>query len=81
MEIPSEELKLTANTLQAHMKPHGKLILKPLIYLTAHSRDDLTAVTFLWVLRELHLTHMSLLWPICETNRWAQQAVIAVWSL
>ena len=34
---PSEELELTANTLQAHMKPHGKLIFKPLIYLTAHS--------------------------------------------
>ena len=35
--IPSEEFELTANTLQAHMKPHGKLILKLLIYLTAHS--------------------------------------------
>ena len=45
--IPSEEFELTANTLQAHMKPHGKLILKPLIYLTVHSRDDLTPVTFL----------------------------------
>ena len=45
--LPSEEFELTANTLQAHMKPHGKLILKPLIYLTAHSSDDLTAVTFL----------------------------------
>ena len=44
---PSEEFELTANTLQAHMKTHGKLILKPLIYLTAHSGDDLTAVTFL----------------------------------
>ena len=34
---PSEEFKLTANSLQAHMKPHGKLILKSLNYLTAHS--------------------------------------------
>ena len=45
--LPSEEFELTANTLQAHMKPYGKLILNPLIYLTAHSCDDLTAVTFL----------------------------------
>ena len=45
--VPSEEIELTANTLQAHMKPHSMLILKPLIYLTAHSQDDLTAVTFL----------------------------------
>ena len=44
---PRAEFELTANTLQAHMKPHGKLILKPLIDLTAHSRDDLTAVIFL----------------------------------
>ena len=43
----SEEFELTANTVQAHMKPHGKLILKPLSYLTMHSRDDLTAVTSL----------------------------------
>ena len=35
--LPSEEFELTANTPQAHMKPHGKLILKLLIYLTAHS--------------------------------------------
>ena len=34
---PSEEFELTANTLQAHMKTHNKLILKPLIYLTANS--------------------------------------------
>ena len=54
--MPSEEFELTANTLQAHMKPHGKLILKPLIYVTMLSLDDLTAVTFLLVLRELHLT-------------------------
>ena len=47
IELPSEEYELRAKTLQARMKPHGKLILKPLIYLTAHSRDDLTAVTFL----------------------------------
>ena len=39
---PSEEFKFTANTLQAHMKTDGKLILKPLIYLTANSQDDLT---------------------------------------
>ena len=39
---PSEEFELTANTLQAHMKPFGKLILKPLICLTANSQDDLT---------------------------------------
>ena len=57
------------------MKPRGKLILKPLIYLTAHSRDDLTAVTFLWVLREFASHTVSLLWPICEINRWAQHAV------
>ena len=43
----SEEFELTVNTLQAHMKPHGKLILKPLMYFTVLSRDDLTAVTFL----------------------------------
>ena len=42
---PSEEFELTANTLQAHMKPQSKLILKLLIYLTTHSRDDLTAAT------------------------------------
>ena len=47
IELPSEEFELTAKTLQARMKPHGKLILKPLIYLTAQSRHDLTAVTFL----------------------------------
>ena len=39
---PSEEFEFTANTLQAHMKTHCKLILKPLIYLTANSQDDLT---------------------------------------
>ena len=66
---PSEEFELTANTLQAHMKPHGKLILKPLIYLTVHSWDDLNAVTFLWVLREFASNSVSLLWPICEINR------------
>ena len=42
---PCEEFELTANALQAHMKPHIKLILKSLIYLKAHSGDDLTAVT------------------------------------
>ena len=42
---PSEEFELTANTLQAHMKPHCKFILKLFIYLTVHSQDDLTAVT------------------------------------
>ena len=39
---PSEAFELTASTLQAHMKPHSKLILKPLIYLTAHLHDELT---------------------------------------
>ena len=58
---PSEEFELTANTLQAHMKPHGKLILKPLSYLTMHSQDDLTAVTFLWVLHEFAAHTVSLL--------------------
>ena len=71
--FPSEEFELTANTLQVHMKPHG--ILKPLIYLTAHSWDDLTAVTFLWVLREFASYTVSLLWPVCEINQWAQHAV------
>ena len=51
-ELPSEEFELTDDTLQADIKLHGKLILKPLIYLTAHSWDDLTAVTSL----SLHLT-------------------------
>ena len=37
MFVPNEEFELTANTLQAHMKPHGELILKPLIYPTVHS--------------------------------------------
>ena len=41
-EYPSEEFEFTANTLQAHMKTHSKLILKPLIYHTAISRDELT---------------------------------------
>ena len=40
--VPSEEFELTANTRWAHMKTHGKLILKPLIYLTANSQEDLT---------------------------------------
>ena len=40
--VPIEQFELTANTLQAHMKTHGKLILKPLICLTANSHDDLT---------------------------------------
>ena len=79
--LPSEEFEVIANTLQAHMKAHGKLILKPLSYLTMHSRDDLTAVTFLWVLRELHLTQVSLLWPICEINQLAHHAVVSVSSL
>ena len=39
---PSEEFELTANTLRAHMKTHVKLILKPLIYLTADSQDEFT---------------------------------------
>ena len=39
---PSKEFELTAKTLQAHMKTHSKLILKPLIYYTANSQDDLT---------------------------------------
>ena len=39
--LPSEEFELTAKLL-AHMKTYGKLILKPLIYLTANSQDDLT---------------------------------------
>ena len=34
---PSEEFEVTANPLLAHLKTHGKLILKPLIYLTANS--------------------------------------------
>ena len=55
---PSEEFELTANTLQAH----GKLILKPLIYLTVHSRDDLTAVTFFESSVSLHLTP----WTCCD---------------
>ena len=41
----------------------------------SHSGDLLVSPP--WV----HLTQVSLLWPICEINRWAQQAVIAVWSL
>ena len=40
--LPSDEFELTANTLQAHMKPQGKLILKPLIYLMANTQDELT---------------------------------------
>ena len=40
--VPSEEFELTANTLQAPMKTDGRLILKPLIYHTANSPDDLT---------------------------------------
>ena len=47
-KLPSEEFELTANTLWAHMKTHGKLVLKPLIYLKANSQDMLT----LWVLHE-----------------------------
>ena len=58
---PSEEFKLTASTQRAHMKSHGKLVLKPLSYLTMHSRDDLTAVTFLRVLREFASRTVSLL--------------------
>ena len=41
-ELSSEEFELTANTLKAHMRPHGKLILMPLIYNTANSGEDLT---------------------------------------
>ena len=65
----------------AHSKLTWNLTASSFWSCLATSQDDLTAVTFLWVLRELHLTHVSLLWPICEINRWAQQAVIAVWSL
>ena len=39
---PSEEFQFIASTLQAHMKTHVKLILKPLIYHTANFLDDLT---------------------------------------
>ena len=35
--LPSEEFELTANTLRAHMTTHGKLVLKPLIYIVPHS--------------------------------------------
>ena len=38
---PSEEFEFTANTLRAHMITYGKLILKPLIYLTANTADEL----------------------------------------
>ena len=40
--MPSEVFELIANTLQAHRKTHCKLILKPLIYLTNNSQDELT---------------------------------------
>ena len=79
--LRSEEFELTANTLWAYKKTHGKLILKLLIYLTAHSWDGLTAVIFLRVLREFASHTVSLLWPICEINRWAQHAVVEVSSL
>ena len=46
-----------------------------------HSRDDLTAVTSWWVPRELHLTQVSLMWPICEINQLAHHVVVAVSSL
>ena len=42
LAVPSEEFEFTTNTLQAHMKTHGKLILKPFVYHTANSRDDVT---------------------------------------
>ena len=37
---PNEELKLTANSLGAHIETHRKLILRTLIYLTVNSQDD-----------------------------------------
>ena len=37
---PPSEFELTAKTLRAHIINHGKLILKPLIYLTVNSPDD-----------------------------------------
>ena len=40
--LPGEKIEFTANILQSLMKTHGKLILKPLIYLTANSQDELT---------------------------------------
>ena len=33
---PSEEFKLTANSLAAHIETHGKLILRPLSYLSVN---------------------------------------------
>ena len=41
-DLPSEEFELTSNTLRAHMKTHGKVISKPLIYRTGNSQDVLT---------------------------------------
>ena len=49
---PSEEFEVTANSLGAHTKTHGKLILRTLRYLTVNSQDDPycdLAVSFLCV--------------------------------
>ena len=37
---PNEELKLTANSLGAHIETHRKLILRTFSYFTVNSRDD-----------------------------------------
>ena len=57
---PSEELELTANSLESHIKVtesspgmgHSKLILRTFIYLTVNSQDELT----LWACCELSVS-------------------------
>ena len=48
----SEEFLLTANSLEAHIETHGKLILRKFSYLTVNSQDDShceLAVSFLCI--------------------------------
>ena len=73
--LPSEESELTANMLWAHMKTHGKLILKPLICLTANSQDELT----LWACCEPSVSLQLTPWACCELFVRSTNELIMQW--
>ena len=70
---PSEEFEVTAYSLGAHTKTHGKLILRTLSYLTVNSQDDShceLAVSFLWVYNSHGELAVNYLWNHPMSSPW-----------
>ena len=73
---PSKEFELAANSLWAHIITHDNVIMRPLIWLTANSRDELTLLACFEPSVSLEFT----LWACCEITGWAHHAMVEVSS-